>query len=156
MQKRLSFDSRIIEHMGKDLITAPEVAVIELIKNSIDAKSETINFKIYSDLNTEIMPICLKTHQGVLDVFKEMSNKPFLLFEDFGNGMNEEKLDEGFLKVGTQIKLNEDDVLFGQKGIGRLAAQRLGGTLVVETTQKNDSQVNIVVIDWNKIIFCVF
>lgn len=151
MQKRLSFDSRIIEHMGKDLITAPEVAVIELIKNSIDAKSKIINFKIHSELNTEILPSCLKMHQGILDIVKELSNRPFLLFEDFGKGMNERTLDEGFLKVGTQIKLKEDDVLFGQKGIGRLAAQRLGNTLVVETTQKKDSQINIVIIDWNKI-----
>ena len=60
-----------------------------------------------------------------------MSKAPYILFEDFGKGMDEKTLDEGFLKVGTQIKLKENDVLFGQKGIGRLAAQRLGKTLVV-------------------------
>ena len=36
--KKIVIDPRVIKHLGRDLITSPEVAVIELVKNSIDAK----------------------------------------------------------------------------------------------------------------------
>lgn len=137
--------------MGKDLITAPEVALIELIKNSIDAKSRFVNLNIYSSFSNDK----LQKHNATFDISivdLELLNKPCLLVEDFGLGMNESLLEEGFLKVGTQIKLQEEDVLFGQKGIGRLAAQRLGKVLIVETTQKKDKSVNIAIIDWSKIV----
>ena len=35
--RKIVIDPRVIKHLGRDLITSPEVAVIELIKNSIDA-----------------------------------------------------------------------------------------------------------------------
>lgn len=151
MKKRFSFDSRIIEHMGKDLITVPEVAVIELIKNAIDAKSKEINFKIYSEMKENSVIFDKIRISDVSDLLTSSIGLPFILLEDFGKGMNEETLDEGFLKVGTKIKLQEDDVLFGQKGIGRLAAQRLGKKLIVETTQSEETEVNIVVIDWDEV-----
>lgn len=134
MEKRISFDSRIIEHMGKDLITSPEVAVIELIKNSIDAKSKVVNLKMYSSLSADNLSPILANHFDILSDYSTVTGRPCFLVEDFGIGMNEKILDDGFLKVGTQIKLRENEPLFGQKGIGRLAAQRLGKVLVVETT----------------------
>ncbi len=152
MRKKMSFDSRIIEHMGKDLITSPEVAVIELVKNSIDAKSKIVNFKIYSSLEKENLS---KTLADNFDAFNEYANlfgKSCILVEDYGIGMSETTLEKGFLNVGTQIKLQESEPLFGQKGIGRLAAQRLGKVLIVETTQKNDNLINVLIIDWNRIV----
>ncbi len=40
--RKIVIDPRVIKHLGKDLITSPEVAVIELLKNSIDAKAKNI------------------------------------------------------------------------------------------------------------------
>ena len=40
--RKIVIDPRVIKHLGRDLITSPEVAVIELIKNSIDAKASHI------------------------------------------------------------------------------------------------------------------
>ena len=37
--RKIVIDPRVIRHLGRDLITSPEVAIIELIKNSIDAKA---------------------------------------------------------------------------------------------------------------------
>lgn len=37
--RKIVIDPRVIKHLGRDLITSPEVAIIELIKNSIDAKA---------------------------------------------------------------------------------------------------------------------
>ena len=32
--RKIVIDPRVIKHLGRDLITSPEVAIIELIKNS--------------------------------------------------------------------------------------------------------------------------
>ena len=42
--RKIVIDPRVIKHLGRDLITSPEVAVIELLKNSIDAKAKNINY----------------------------------------------------------------------------------------------------------------
>ncbi len=149
----MTFDSRILEHMGRDLITSPEVALIELIKNSIDAKSSCIDFRMYSEFSQDILnqyeaPFDI----SIIDQFSCLSLKPCMVLNDDGCGMNEQTIDEGFLKVGTRNKLDNDGFLFGQKGIGRLAAQRLGNVLVVETTSRNDNKIYVVVIDWRKAI----
>ena len=60
-------------------------------------------------------------------------------------------LDDGFLKIATDIKTNEEGTL-GEKGIGRLATQRLGTALLVETSSVEESQTSYVFIDWNDVI----
>lgn len=40
--RKIVIDPRVIKHLGRDLITSPEVAIIELIKNSIDAKARGV------------------------------------------------------------------------------------------------------------------
>lgn len=152
MNKQMTFDSRIIEHMGKDLITAPEVALVELIKNSIDAGSHVVNIKIFPKFDKNIVEEQNSSlDKNIMSLCENNIGQACILVEDFGKGMNETLLDEGFLRVGTQVKLNQDDILFGQKGIGRLASQRLGNTLVVETTQAYEEKINAVIIDWNKV-----
>ena len=47
--RKIVIDARVIKHLGRDLITSSEVAVIELIKNSIDAKAQNINLRVYSN-----------------------------------------------------------------------------------------------------------
>ena len=44
---KMTINTRVIQHLGKDLITSPDVAIVELIKNSIDAKAKNISLKLY-------------------------------------------------------------------------------------------------------------
>ena len=44
---KMKVNPRIIEHLGNDLITSASVAVVELIKNSIDAHSKRINVQFF-------------------------------------------------------------------------------------------------------------
>ena len=39
--RKIVIDSRIIKHLGSDLITSSDVAVTELVKNSIDAQNKS-------------------------------------------------------------------------------------------------------------------
>ena len=54
----------------------------------------------------------------------------------------------------TEIKKNRkaEEVLLGEKGIGRLATQRLGMALLVETASAQELQANVIFIDWNAIL----
>lgn len=47
--KQITINPRIIKHLGRDLITAPDVAVVELVKNSIDAKADKVNLTIFEN-----------------------------------------------------------------------------------------------------------
>ena len=47
--REIVINPRVINHLGKDLITTSDVAVTELIKNSLDAKASDIRLHIYND-----------------------------------------------------------------------------------------------------------
>ena len=145
--RKIVIDARVIKHLGRDLITSSEVAVIELIKNSIDAKAQNINLRVYSNnLPKELFNIA-----KIANIPDDYLYKPMLLVEDDGIGMTDHTIDEGFLKIATDIKANEKDVL-GKKGIGRLATQRLGSALLVETSSSSENQTSFAFIDWNAVI----
>lgn len=145
--RKIVIDPRVIKHLGRDLITSPEVAVIELLKNSIDAKAKNINLRLYNGLSSnELFPA------HVRDIIsKQYHHSPMLIVEDDGCGMNDATLDDGFLKIATDIKSNEEGTL-GEKGIGRLATQRLGTALLVETSSDKENHTSYVFIDWNDVI----
>lgn len=153
---KMKVNPRIIEHLGTDLITSSAVAIIELIKNSIDAHSKKVNIQLFSqysnvqkcnnmliNVDDEILA-CIKTHA---------QDKELLVVEDLGSGMDAEQLQEGFLNIGTDIKFKDyDNVSLGEKGIGRLATQRLGTKLIVETASKDYAKSKVVIIDWDELI----
>jgi HSP90 family molecular chaperone len=79
--------------------------------------------------------------------------------EDSGSGMSLDALSSVYLTVGTRSRYSErkdeakkpDDekrVILGEKGIGRLSAMRLGGSLLVSTTRAHDLFWNTLDIDW--------
>ena len=145
--RKIVIDPRVIKHLGRDLITSPEVAIIELVKNSIDAKAKRINLRLYNNHSSnELLP------DHVLKAIPEQYlNLPMLIVEDDGCGMSDTVLDNGFLKIATDIKTAEEGTL-GEKGIGRLATQRLGTALLVETSSVVENHTSYVFIDWNNVI----
>lgn len=82
---------------------------------------------------------------------------------DDGSGMSLSDLKNVYLTIGTTTRLNEKRTLFnqvagekkdppriplGEKGIGRLAAMRLGNVLHVRTARTDDLHWNILRVDW--------
>ncbi len=152
--REIVINPRVINHLGKDLITTSDVAVTELIKNSLDAKASDIRLHVCNDfkhlLNSNAFRFDLPEELGDFLDEKEKTTSIFVI-EDNGKGMNEIQLNRGFLEVGTDIKLKEEDATLGEKGIGRLATQRLGTCLLIETASSDDTFATITFIDWNKI-----
>jgi len=145
--KKIVIDPRVIKHLGRDLITSSEVAVIELVKNAIDAKAQNINLRVYNG----VFPQDFENAFKIANISANYLNKPMLLVEDDGIGMTDQIIENGFLRIATDIKSSKKNSL-GQKGIGRLATQRLGCALLVETSSASENHTSYVFIDWAAVI----
>lgn len=144
---KMTINTRVIQHLGKDLITSPDVAIVELIKNSIDAKAKNISLKLYDMVSmTNSIP-----KEALAWIDSNLLEKPVLVVEDDGKGMTDEVIQNGFLDVGTRIK-EKEETLLGEKGIGRLATQRLGCAVLLETCSMEEDHTSYVYINWDKVI----
>lgn len=152
INSKIRIEPRVIQHLGQDLITSPEVAVTELLKNSIDAGSQRINihiFDVFGDCLTSTNFLRPLPSVFVDEVSSELQGVSACVIEDIGSGMSPRELDKGFLSVGTDNKVKQANTL-GEKGIGRLSTQRLGKTVIVETVSNN--VLSVLRLDWDKII----
>lgn len=123
--------ARIISHLGERLISSTKVALLELVKNSYDAKSKFVEITI------------------------NQYTKQIIIYDE-GHGMNEETIEDNWLVVGTNNRLasketvQDDDVPLGEKGLGRFSTMKLGNHLLLQTsTEKSKVQWNLE-IDWSK------
>ncbi|MEF3082722.1 sensor histidine kinase [Luteimonas sp. SMYT11W] len=112
---RLTFRprARIIRTIGDRLISGPEAAVIELVKNSYDADARSVRI-------TLVPP--LKAGAGEI------------VFTDDGHGMAFSDIRDKWMEPATSDKRTRSTSpggrkLLGSKGIGRFAAARLGSHL---------------------------
>lgn len=128
--------ARIISQIGDQLISNEEVALLELIKNSYDARADYISI--------------------IIDQVDRV-----MIIEDNGKGMTKEQLENNWLVLGTdnryqektEMKDNnntsiEEYVPLGEKGLGRFSTKKLGKKLRIETKSKADRAVNILEVDW--------
>ena len=141
---KMKVNPRIIEHLGSDLITSAAVAVVELIKNSIDAHSKRVNIQFFDGIGqiekNDKMLVPLDDDMFFL-LKEKVAGSNILLIEDIGIGMNAVQLQEGYLNIGTDIKYKDyKNTNLGEKGIGRLAAQCLGKKLILETASSDDKR----------------
>lgn len=158
---KFTYNPRIIRHLGYELITSDEVAITELIKNSYDAKAPNVKIQFLSGLDNLDLS---KLTQPIPEILSEQLNENpitgLVVIEDDGKGMTYTELQKGFFEVGSTVKKEEkekseetdDNIILGDKGIGRLAAQRIAPILIVESTTENNTKVNIVKVTWEEFI----
>lgn len=126
--------ARIIHTLGSEIIKDSFAAIIELVKNSYDADAEYVIIK-FTDLN---------------DI-----NKAKIIIDDDGHGMTYETVTNVWMIPGTIDKIDrkyspKGRTFLGAKGIGRLAAGRIGSLLTLETTDK-EKNTTILVVDWKNL-----
>ena len=126
--------SRIINTIGKDLIKDVYAAIIELVKNSYDADSSSVDIILHYDKNKGLLKTIVK---------------------DKGHGMSLDVITDIWLVPATSDKLvrkrsPKGRVLQGKKGIGRYAAGMLGDLLLMESTDI-EHNLSKVLIDFNEI-----
>jgi signal transduction histidine kinase len=137
----LTIDAHVVVQLGAELITDPEQALLELIKNSYDADAAWCNVVIDTNFREsevlssgDVPPIALK---GKISL------------EDNGHGMAAEQIRKGWLSISLSLKreAKKTGVLtpkyhrfpMGDKGLGRVSSMRLGDLLRV-TTHYSESE----------------
>lgn len=107
-------EARLMQELGERLVAVPEVALVELIKNSYDADATYCSVDV--------------THADQMEI------------SDDGHGMTINQFKKFWMTIGTSHKAREEYSpvfqrdLTGQKGIGRFAVRFLATELTVSTT----------------------
>ena len=131
MQFRVSAELKNI--LGRDLITSPDIAVLELVKNSYDAHASKVEITFDDD---------------------------YLSIADNGKGMSKKDLIDKWLFVaysaksdGTEDQNYRDKFkrhYAGAKGIGRLSCDRLAKNLVLTTRSAEENETEVLHVDWSR------
>lgn len=124
--------------IGKDLITDDNIAVLELVKNSYDAGSSSVEI-IFNNVSRK-------------DQDEEnIASRSSMLICDKGSGMDEDGLINKWLNIAysekkEQVWLNGRRQA-GNKGVGRFSCDRLGKQLTIYSKTEG-GQCRFMSIDW--------
>lgn len=126
-------NTRFSKLIGRNLISNPVIALMELVKNAYDADANSVIIQ-FKDLD---------------------SNSPSLIITDDGFGMSKDDILEKWLMVGTDNKVDNTWTpngrrKLGEKGIGRFAVERLSRNVTIRTTQENSYVMTILEVNWDR------
>lgn len=131
----IRFAAEILRRLGEELNPSPDQGIIELVKNAHDADARTCQVEL---INTD--------HPG-----------GSVRVTDDGSGMDLDGIVNGWLVLGksqksTQIRTPLGRVPAGSKGLGRLAALRMGAVAELKTRPASETRLQIeynLTIDWD-------
>jgi signal transduction histidine kinase len=127
-QEPISVSSDVLARLGEELITNHIQALAELVKNAYDADATIVKVKI--DTTKIVQDPDGNSRQGLITV------------ADNGFGMDEDQIRNGWLRVSASPKramklagekTPKKRTPLGDKGLGRLGAQRLGDRVRIRT-----------------------
>jgi signal transduction histidine kinase len=133
-QASLRFSSSILARLGEELNPNPDQGILELVKNAYDADARQ----------------CVVALDGTL------SPRGSVVVSDDGEGMTAEELTTGFLVLGSSSKSSRQTTRLGRipagnKGLGRLAAMRLGHEVRVSArSAREPNRTHRLRIDWDR------
>ena len=131
---RLRFSTDIVRRLGEELNPTLDKGVLELVKNAYDADATMCRIELR---NTDQVG-------GTIVV------------EDNGDGMTVEQIVNGWLVLGRSEKSSAQETRLGRipagsKGLGRLAALRMGATALLDTSPTCEpAWSHQLLIDWNE------
>lgn len=114
-QKHFHVDARTILQLGRQSIKDHTTALVELVKNSYDADARLVDV-----------------------VIEQSAGRGCIRVADDGGGMTEADIDSHWLRIGYSEKRHSKYSLrgrrkTGEKGVGRISADRLGARLFLKT-----------------------
>lgn len=132
--------ARIVRTIGDQLISGPEAALIELVKNAFDADSPSVSITIKPPSHGDWS-----------------SGEGEIIVEDCGHGMSGTELLDKWFEPATSDKVSRRQsptkkrTMLGAKGVGRFATARLGSKLHLKTIsviKGSALEVSEIVVDW--------
>lgn len=129
--KKFKIDARLILQLGRDSIKDHSTALVELVKNSFDADASKVEVEIYSKGTDKRIRVA-----------------------DNGFGMTGKEIEDNWLRIGFSEKKNSKTSKkgrrkTGEKGIGRIASDRLGSILQMITKSEEDT-IQGVQVNWDE------
>ena len=134
-ERHFRFSTEIIRRLGEELNPSAEQGILELVKNAYDADATT----------------CVVRLNGAGE------NTPGVEVVDDGVGMTPQEIVDSWLVLGrSQKRVRQKTLKFGRvpagsKGLGRLAALRLGSRAVLRTrSERRPAVLHTLSIDWTQ------
>lgn len=129
---KIRFSSDILKRLGEELNPGIDKSILELVKNSYDADADNCTIDLHKNESTGTYTLCIT---------------------DDGDGMTPEEINNGWLVLGhsqkTKEKTPKGRIPAGSKGLGRLAALRMGTSVELSTVSKNTPQFSSnLLINW--------
>ena len=129
--KHFTVDARALITLGRESIKDHITALLELVKNSYDADATRVDVQIRSDLL-----------------------ESYIRVADDGVGMSDAELESNWLRIGYSAKREVVETgrsrrATGEKGIGRLSADRLGQLLEIRSKANKARAVGLAV-EWSR------
>ena len=131
---RLRFSTEIVKRLGEELNPTVDKGVLELVKNSYDANATTCRVELR---NTD-------------------QRGGTIIVRDNGDGMTMNQIVDGWLVLGRSSKQTSQQTRLGRipagsKGLGRLAALRMGSAAVLSTSARRQRRTtHRLLIDWTE------
>jgi signal transduction histidine kinase len=130
--------SKLLQHLGDQLIGTPRLAVFELVKNAYDADAAKVEVTI----------------EGI------GTDSPSITVDDDGIGMSVDTIqnvwlviahDHKELELKKRSRTPKGRLPLGSKGLGRLSVHKLGNKIELITRAKRSQEV-VVRIDWTEMM----
>lgn len=129
----IRFSTDILQRLGEELNPSIDQGILELVKNSYDADAS----------------VCTVTLKNIT------RGGGTIVVDDDGDGMSLDDIRDGWLVLGRSRKNVHSRTQLGRrpagnKGLGRLAALRLGSKVIMVTNPANSGVSYSVTIDWSR------
>lgn len=134
--EHLRFAPEILQRLGEELVPHADLGILELVRNAYDADATSCI-------------VTLRTVDGAAEI----------VIEDNGEGMSDADIRSGWLLLGRSSKTASRFTKggrrkVGEKGLGRLAALRLGRQVELSTRCRTESgdgtSESSLIIDWSR------
>lgn len=145
----LQISSAVVKQLGQELVPDAVTAIMELVKNAYDADADWVKITI----NTK----------DILEgdfIFKD--NPGYIIIEDNGTGMTYDDIENRWLFISVSHKRQMKEkgettplkqrTPLGDKGLGRLSAQRLGNELEMKTGKDGESIFHLIGLNWSDFV----
>jgi signal transduction histidine kinase len=163
-------DAAVVWRLGAELFTSTDQALVELIKNSYDAGAQLVRLEIerptaepsQADGDDQSVESDETQEVNLDEDERPIARDGSILIIDDGSGMTADEIVRGWLTLSASIKAEQKRegippdkrVPLGDKGLGRLGAQRLGRKLRLRTRPAPrsgaDPLEHDVAIDWGE------
>ncbi|HAS6084490.1 TPA: hypothetical protein I7120_05265 [Vibrio vulnificus] len=140
---KLKIDAHVIQQLGAELISGPDIALLELVKNAHDADATFCHIELNTHYKEKIGNI---TYHGKITI------------QDNGHGMTRDVINRSWLTVSYSekraAKLNNkltnkfNRTYTGDKGLGRLGSMQLGDICRITTHATPDADGICVSFNW--------